>query len=222
MEAGWENWIRLADHLGLVFGPRCEVVVHDFTRGYDHTIVHIVNGAVSGREEGGCPTSLFFEHAPHFEEHETEAAVYFSRTKEGRMLKSSTTFIRNAEGRIIGSLCLNLDVTDLYARQKEAEAFFREAGVRAPDRERFVKNVQEMMEECLCQVEAQAGKPAAKMTRREKKEALAWLDERGVLQISKANVRLCEFFGISKFTLYRYLDEIRGGAQGQEEEEEEI
>ena len=43
----------------------------------------------------------------------------------------------------------------------------------------------------------------------EKMRALAYLDSRGVFQIAKAHVHLCKFFGISKFTLYNYLDEVR-------------
>ena len=45
--------------------------------------------------------------------------------------------------------------------------------------------------------------------RQEKMRALAYLDSRGVFQIAKAHVHLCKFFGISKFTLYNYLDEVR-------------
>ena len=47
------------------------------------------------------------------------------------------------------------------------------------------------------------------MTKEEKMRALQYLDEKAVLQITKANVRLCQFFQILKFTLYHYLDEIR-------------
>ena len=45
-------------------------------------------------------------------------------------------------------------------------------------------------------------------------KALEYLDKKGALQISKANVRLCEFFQISKFTLYHYLEEIRENKKG--------
>ena len=41
--------------------------------------------------------------------------------------------------------------------------------------------------------------------------ALKYLDEHGAMQIAKSYVRLCEFFGISKFTLYSQLDEVRNG-----------
>ena len=84
-----------------------------------------------------------------------------------------------------------------------------------PEGEKFVRNVQELMDACLDEVEREIGKPALRMNREEKLRALSYLDSRGVLQINKAGVRLCEFFGISKFTLYHYLDEIRN-VQAQE------
>ena len=57
------------------------------------------------------------------------------------------------------------------------------------------------------------------MDKSEKLQALAFLDERGVLQIAKAHVRLCEFFDISKYTLYNYLDEVRRNAAARGKEE---
>lgn len=73
------------------------------------------------------------------------------------------------------------------------------------------------MDGYLDEVEREIGKPAPQMNRAEKLRALAYLDSRGVLQINKAGVRLCEFFGISKFTLYHYLDEIRGSSDCKED-----
>ena len=34
------------------FGDNCEVVLHDLTKGLDHSIVAIENGHVTGRREG--------------------------------------------------------------------------------------------------------------------------------------------------------------------------
>ena len=48
-------------------------------------------------------------------------------------------------------------------------------------------------------------------------KALEYLDKKGALQISKASIRLCQFFQISKFTLYHYLDEIRERQKGETE-----
>lgn len=73
----------------------------------------------------------------------------------------------------------------------------------------YYRNVDELLDYYLELAEEKIGKPVGMMDKIDKMQALAFLDEKHVLQITKASVKLCEFFGISKFTLYHYLDEIR-------------
>ena len=47
------------------------------------------------------------------------------------------------------------------------------------------------------------------MTKEDKMKALKYLDEKGALLITKSGSKICKYFGISKFTLYNYLEEIR-------------
>lgn len=210
MNFNYEFIKELSDNMGKLFGDKCEIVIHDFSNGYEHTIVHIVNGNLSGREVGGSPTNLFFEHLNELEEKKEEFSSYFNRTPDGRLIKSSTTFLKGENGEISGSICINIDVTDLNAALFHVKAFLSEKN--APDKtmsnEHFAKDVNELVEVCLEQVQSDIGKPARKMNKQEKIAALSYLKDKGVLQIAKANVRLCDFFGISKFTLYNYLGEI--------------
>ena len=116
------------------------------------------------------------------------------------------------------SICVNLDVTEFYAFQQELGQF-----LNAPEKERKIsgrgRNLSERCRSLWTPVsmkwKGRLENPALRMNREEKLRALSYLDSRGVLQINKAGVRLCEFFGISKFTLYPYLDEIRN-VQAQE------
>ena len=52
------------------------------------------------------------------------------------------------------------------------------------------------------------------MSKEDKMRALRFLDEKGALLITKSGTRICKFLGISKFTLYNYLDELRGVGNG--------
>lgn len=40
---------RLVENLAAFLGSDCEIALHDFTHGYDSTIVKLINGHVSGR-----------------------------------------------------------------------------------------------------------------------------------------------------------------------------
>lgn len=201
---------RLVENLGAFLGTDCEVVLHDFTKGYDATIVKLVNGHVSGRTVGCPPTNLFFEKVREQSGGLSDVPVYFTEDN-GRVIKSSTTFIFDKKGGVTGAVCINMDVTKLLRAQQElAEHVGYDASENR--REQYAQSLNEIVEQYLRSAENEIGKPATEMDKSEKKRALAYLDSKGVFQIVKANVRLCEFFGISKFTLYSYLDEVRSGS----------
>ena len=46
------------------------------------------------------------------------------------------------------------------------------------------------------------------MTKEEKKQIISYLDQKGAMLITKSGPKICRYLGISKFTLYNYLDEI--------------
>lgn len=210
MEINIDFLKRFLNNIGALFGENCEIVLHDFTGNYEKTIIHIVNGHLSNRKIGDCPSSFFFEHLVEGEIVMEDKPVYFNTIQKGRILKSSTTFLKDKNDKIVGSVCINFDVTSFFTVQSVLSGFLNEAREDATqEREILVRNVSELLEYYLVQCEKEIGKPAVTMNREEKMRALKYLDEKGALQITKANVRLCRFFQISKFTLYHYLDEIR-------------
>lgn len=211
LQAGNTKIKDLSNNLGRFLGPDCEVVVHDFTNGLEHTIVHIVNGHVSGREVGGCPTNLFFENVNSICDKKEEYAEYYTTTEDGRTIRSSTTLIKDEEGQLVGAMCININITGLLSARSMLNSVIGKGAQEdaGTETEKFARNVQELMKHFFSEVEREVGKPASEMNRQEKMRALAYLDSRGVFQIAKAHVHLCKFFGISKFTLYNYLDEVR-------------
>ena len=47
--------IRFLEGLQKFLGENSEILIHDYRKGYDHTIVYALNPAVSGRAVGGSP-----------------------------------------------------------------------------------------------------------------------------------------------------------------------
>ena len=45
--------IRFLEGLQKFLGDNCEIIVHDYRKGYDHTIVYAFNSQLSGRDVGG-------------------------------------------------------------------------------------------------------------------------------------------------------------------------
>ena len=199
------------DNLSLLLGKNTEIVVHDFRGDLGSTIVKIINGHVSGRKIGDAPPRLFFDKLPGMGSDAEDLQLYFGDTDSGKTLKSSTTLLRGEDGGVIGAVCINMDISTLVGAQKALQSFIGMDSNVSVHHKSFIQNVSDLLEAYLRDVEALTGKTGTEMTRQERLVALKYLDEHGAMQIAKSYVRLCEFFGISKFTLYSQLDEIRNG-----------
>jgi len=96
-----------------MFGNKCEVLIHDFSHP-QHSIVVIENGQVIGRKIGDPITDLALSvwKKNSYENKKIDRIVnYKNKTKNGKMLKFSTVFIRNNQKKIIGCICINYDIT---------------------------------------------------------------------------------------------------------------
>lgn len=202
---------QFTDNLGKILGPKCEIVVHDFSGDLEHTIVHIVNGENTGRKVGDAPTNLFFEHLQAIKEHKKteQFSEYYTFTEDGRTIHSSSTFLADENGDTVGAICVNYDISELLRMNSALGAMIGSGMDKGVVKEKFARNVQELMDHYLLEVVQEIGKPGSQMDRAEKLRALAYLDGKGITLISKAHVKLCEFFNVSKYTLYNYLDEVR-------------
>ncbi len=95
--------------LARALGPDHEVVLHDL-RLIPNSIVAI-GGDLTGRSVGGPTTDLLLRLV-YQGRHERSALRYQTRSASGRILRSSTLFIRDHDGRPVGCLCINTDITE--------------------------------------------------------------------------------------------------------------
>ena len=200
---------HVAKGLAGQFGRNCEVVIHDL-RGdnHEHTIVAIENGHVTGRSIGDGPSHIVLESLRENPRMIEDRISYFTKTSDGRVLKSTTLFIRDDDEKVIGLLGINYDISMLVAIDDAIRAF---TGQDSPgkDVESISGNVSDLLDELLDHSVRLIGKPTALMSKDEKMRAIRFLDERGAFLVTKSGPKICQFFGISTYTLYSYLDEIR-------------
>jgi predicted transcriptional regulator YheO len=185
------------------FGPDCEVVVHDLTHGLENTIAIIHNGHVTGRKVGDSASETVL--AAFKDKSIQDRHGYISNSKAGKMLKCSTTNIRNAAGEVIAVFCVNYDIGKFVMAGRAIEEFL--AVDVSNQTESIPSDVNELLEQLIEESRRLAGKPVAEMSKEEKVEALRYLDKKGALLIKKSSERIAEYYGISKFTLYNYLGE---------------
>ena len=106
---------QIADGLARQFGPDCEIVIHDLKRhDLEHSVVHINNGHVTNRREGDGPSKIVLETLHKDPALLKDHVGYLTRTSNGKILKSSTFFIRNEEDTAIDYIfAINYDITGL-------------------------------------------------------------------------------------------------------------
>ena len=203
---------RLAHALALQFGSSCEVVVHDLeSADPSHSIVAIENGHVTGRKLGDGPSHVVLEALHAGDAKLEDRLAYLTKTADGKILKSSTVFIRDERGRAVGIFAVNYDITILRAMGDTiAEVVGTEPSApREP--EPIVRSVADLLDDLIEQSVQLVGTPVALMSKEEKVRAIRYLNDTGAFLITKSGPKVCKFFGISKYTLYSYLDEARAG-----------
>lgn len=201
---------RLAHALALQFGSGCEVVVHDLeTKDPSHSIVAIENGHVTGRKLGDGPSHVVLEALHAGDAKLEDRPAYLTKTADGKILKSSTVFIRDETGHAVGIFAINYDITILRAMGDTiAEVVGTEPSApREP--EPIVRSVADLLDDLIEQSVQLVGTPVALMSKEEKVRAIRYLNDTGAFLITKSGPKVCKFFGISKYTLYSYLDEAR-------------
>ncbi len=212
IEDEWDFLKRLTKMLAEQFGYDCEVVLHDLTKDYDHTIVAIENGHITGRRVGDCGSNLGLEVLRNPSVNGDDYN-YVTQLHNGKLVKSSTTFLRDSSGKVIGSLCINYNITgvgEMIDKLRNLSGINPSATVsKSSNKEIFAGNIKELLENILADVVKNIGKNPEEMNRNDKKCVIETLDNKGVFLISKSSERVCEFLGISKFTLYNYLDQVR-------------
>ena len=105
---------QIAAALAAQFGPSCEGVVHDLSaEDPAHSIVHIENGHVTGRKVGDGPSNVVLEQIMSHNEDPQDCLGYLCRTDGGKVLKSSTVYVRSPGGAVSGILSINFDISAL-------------------------------------------------------------------------------------------------------------
>lgn len=196
---------RLARGLAEQFGTECEVVVHDLTReDHDNTIVAIENGHVSGRSLGDGPSRVALEAMQGGKAE--DRLNYFTKSRDGRILRSSTIFVKDEADKAIGILAINYDMSRLMAAEGAIRALLRGAGDDQPATSAIATNVGDLLDQLIEQSVELVGKPVALMTKEDKMRAVQFLSDAGAFLITRSGDKISKFFGISKYTMYTYFD----------------
>ena len=201
---------QLAHGLAIQFGSSCEIAIHDLkTKDLEKSIVYIENGHVSNRQTGDGPSGIVLETLQSDPSTIHDKLSYLTKTEDGRILKSSTFYIRDDDGSISYIFSLNYDITAFTAASTAIQSLIAKKD-NLPDLtgdspRQITHNVNELLDLLIEQAVAKVGKPVAMMNKDDKVAVVQYLDHAGAFLITKSGDKVSSYLGISKFTLYSYM-----------------
>ena len=208
-----ESLIMIAHGIARHFGSDCEVCIHDLqANDLEHTICYIINGHVSGRKLGDGASKIVLETLEALKKGEnvSDHLGYRTHTSDGRILKSSTIFLKDETGKYRFILGINHDMTDFINAQSALSNIVE--NIETTDEDIYGQiplSVNDLLDNLIEQSVKLVGKTPALMTKDEKVKAIRYLQNAGAFLITRSGDKISQFFGISKFTLYSYIDQAK-------------
>jgi len=214
--------------LAKILGKDYEVNLHDVSMP-EHSLVMCENGHVTGRAPG-APMTDFGLYMLQSEDYRHKEGIYnyLARNNRGELIKCSAIFIRDENEKIIGFMCINYDISKAAAAQELIESLlhldmddveqYPESGADnspkpdkfpVPIRERYAKELEEVVTDSLTQVKNRIGTPLSYLSKAEKKEVIKQLHDRGFFLLKGSVDRVANEMGNTKYTIYSYIRDVQ-------------
>jgi predicted transcriptional regulator YheO len=201
--------VRIAEAVVATVGPTSEVVVHDL-RNPEHTVIGISGNLT--RRAVGAPVpdpELLPGYVDAFQE---DLIRYRTLTGSGRELLSSTVWVRDIDGHIVGALCINMDFANIRLARDLLDRAIENLPASTPDRASlatFATSVEDFVAIALRGAMREIGKEPMQLDRRDKVRLIRELNAAGVFEIRRAAEIVARELGISRATVYTYLKDAR-------------
>jgi predicted transcriptional regulator YheO len=198
-----DSYITTMEGLAFYFGGAFEFVLHDIT-DFDHSIIKIINGSLSGRREGSPITDLALSMLEKIQANDAskQFMCYTSKSKYGRPVKSTTIVIFGARKKAIGLLCVNLyldsPLTSLL------QSFSPDSGTDYVT-ENFSSDSDELIANALEKVKGEVDAADSVPPHLKNKEIITILYHQGIFKLKNAVRDISRELGISKSTVYLHI-----------------
>ncbi|HWR10439.1 MAG TPA: helix-turn-helix transcriptional regulator [Rectinemataceae bacterium] len=195
---------NLAEGIAETFGPNCETLIHDLSVP-EHPILKICNNGVSGRKVGSTEDIYGGEFDPAMERPfiGSDYVNHLVITKKGKKVKTST-WVLNGDNYRFG-FGVNYDFTDMEVVTRTLESFTR---VNSDLEEAIAEDNKGNQLELKVKACVDAmGKPVEEMTKQDRLEVIRRLRGMNAFRFQKAVPYVAEKLGVSRYSVYKYLNE---------------
>lgn len=202
-----KNYFVIADTIAGAFGSQCEVAVHDLSQP-ESSVVYVVNGGVTGRRIGQSFDHLVKQVLLNKNFKDDHMINYMFETSEGKKIKSSSALIRNEDNEVIGMMCINYDISVCQQMQTQMNAFLSTTENEVEEEKDVDQNIMAVIDELILKI---IGTTDVKnISRKKSVEIIKFMDEKGIFLVKGAMEKVAALMGVSKVTIYSYLDEAKG------------
>ncbi|OEJ21416.1 DNA-binding protein [Streptomyces agglomeratus] len=193
---------RVAVAIGRMFPGLCEVVLHDLRQ--PHSAIRVIENNLSGRQIGDSATELGLRRIAD-PSYPSVIQNYSNQFPDGRPAKSTSIGIKNADGRYVAALCLNLDVSTLsplsltLANLVATEIEYRDEAVETL-RDRTERELRAVIDSFA----AERSSTPRSLNRDQKRELVQQLHREGFFETRSSAQHIADRLGVSRATVYNY------------------
>ncbi len=202
------TYFRLADTIADFIGPHCEVVIHSF-ESFEKSVVKIVNGHHTGRKVDSPITDLGLKMLSMIEKTgEVTPKSYFTTSKDGALLKSTTSVLAGENGKPIGLFCINMNLSHPFPeiiKTLMPDMASSHIGVS----ENFSSSATDVIEQALNNAVLEVDNDPSVNQKGRNKAITKVLLENGIFELKEATAMVSEHLGISRHAIYKYIREFK-------------
>ena len=188
-----KSYFPVADIIAGTFGQDCEVVVHDL-EDPERSVIYVANGTVTGRKKGQSFDHLV-KNVLLNNRYQDDRVINYTFHAGGKTIRSSSALIRDEKNAVIGMLCINYDLTGCQALKKRIDAF-------------LAAEVMEVIDALILKIIGDVN--VRELPRNRLVELVKFMDDKGIFLVKGAMDKVAELMGVSRVTIYSYLDEAKG------------
>ncbi|OAI45694.1 hypothetical protein AYO45_06630 [Gammaproteobacteria bacterium SCGC AG-212-F23] len=198
MKKTLKAFFPIAEGIQRLLYPHAEVVIHDINKNKIVAIFH----PFSKRKVGD--SSLLTES--EMQAVEDCMGPYEKLNWDGRKLKSVSSVIRDEQGKAVGMLCINLDVSKLEKMNRFFSEFMQFAKITDQSHALFKDDWQEKINHYVHRYLNKYHLSLESLDREEKKALIEHLHKVGAFTGKNAALYIAQILGVSRATIYNYLE----------------
>ncbi|TNH05123.1 helix-turn-helix transcriptional regulator [Testudinibacter sp. TR-2022] len=201
-----QSYLAVVDGVAALIGEHCEIVLHSL-EDLQRSAIYIANGHNTNRKVGSPITDLALSSLHHMQT-DNVSKPYFTKAKGNLLMKSVTIAIRNQEKRIIGLLCINMNL-DAPLSQVIHALIPTGTQPELSAAVNFANSVEDLVSQTVERTIEEINADGSVANNSKNKQIVTSLFEKGIFDIKDAIHQVAERLDISRHTVYLYIRQIK-------------